>query len=177
MTSFAWGLAPSSARAQAPLAELGGCTVSDLLWTNNLSLMTHLDKAAHTDSRKDVARCDTECPVSLVPRLLLRELVVSVARRMLPDNDTIITVPRVSVNSARSSKEFPPKLWMVSITVCFPCDGTPVARCILMTAVLDAEHIEQSYVSAATDAGVVPAEEAVSGGTLPFNARWSELST
>lgn len=170
MGSFAWGLAPSSARV--PLAKLGGCTVTDLLWQNNVSLMAHQDATL----RAAPSNYYTGCDVSLVPRLLLRELVISVAKRLLPNNETILTVPRFTVNSANRSDESPPQLWLVSLTVCFPCEGTPVTRCVRLTALLDAEHIERIQVLAASDAGVVPAEEAVSGGTLPFNARTIELS-
>lgn len=172
MSSFAWGLAPSSARSQVPLAKLGGCTVTDLLWLNNLALMVH------EDNMLDAALCNSchACDTSLVPRLLLRELVISVAKRLLPNNETIMTVPRTTVNSASKSKESPAKTWVVTLTVCFPCDGTPVTRCVRLKALLDAEHIERRWVLSAIDAGVVPAEEAASDGTLPFNALSTELS-
>lgn len=175
MSSFAWGLAPSSARAQVVLAELGGCTLPDTTWRHRVRGVVS-DPADHPDDRTIVAACTTPVKTSLVPKLLLRELLVQVAHHLLGDNETILTVPRVTIHRSLVGVDRPTLVWLVTLTACFPCDGTPVVRCVAMTALLDAVQVERSRVLSAQDAGVVPAEESISFGVLPFNARTTEFN-
>lgn len=172
--SFAWGLAPASARADVHLAALGGCTVSDVTWKRRIELVL-LESTFHPSRIEETVSCCVY-PVkpSRVPRLLLRELLVHVASRVLRQNESILTTPRATVHSAKTDR--PPMFWRVELTACFPCDGTPVVRCMHITALLDAKHVERSVVLSALDAGVVPAEESISFGVLPFNAQTAELN-
>lgn len=171
--SFAWGLAPSAARTQVSLAEVGeGCTVSDADWTRSI---LSINNDSNPRAVAAVSTCLVRVRPSLVPKLLIRELLVSVARRLLQRHDTILTLPRITVHTCVTSRDFPPSLWHVSLTACFPCDGTPVSRCVTMDAILDARHVECSQVISIWDAGVVPAEQSVSDGMLPFNARRAEI--
>lgn len=164
MTSFAWGLSPSTTRT----ATAGVCDVSGATWQHSLSL-----ENTYADSDL-AARCVVEAGRMQVPHLLIRELMIDVARRLL-GNSNNIGVPRFKVNTTYVSRESPPRAWLVTLTVCFPCSGTPVVRCANITAILDAEHVERSHVLYAVDAGVVPAEQALMDGVLPFNALGVEL--
>lgn len=175
MLSFAWGLAPSSARLGQPeLAKAGGCTVSDEAWEAGVSETVDPARGAEVVAAR--LSCTMKADPALVPRLLIRELLVTVAEKLLSHNDTILTTPRVTVHSCTTTRDYPPSLWLVTFTACFPCDGTPVTRCARMTAILDARHVAGSRVVSALDAGVVPAEQSVSGGVLPVNAQSAEMA-
>lgn len=167
MTSFAWGLSPSSSRA---VTDVGGCDVSDSVWQSRLSL----ENIREVGVAGLLASCSVEAGKKKVPQLLIGELMNNVARRLL-GNNSHVSVPRFKVNTTYVSKERPPKLWLVTLTACFPCSGTPIVRCVKMTALLDAEHVHKSQVLYAVDAGVVPAEQALMDGVLPFNALGVEL--
>lgn len=168
MTSFAWGLTPSSTRDK--LVGVGGCSASDTTWMNNLALEAH-----PLEFEQGSSICTVEARTTSVPQLLINELVINLARRLLGSNNTIIMLPRAKVHQAWQSPQQPPEHWLVTLTACFPCDGTPVTRCSHVTALLDSRDIHKSMVLTATDAGVVPAEQATDG-VLPFNAMGSELT-
>lgn len=178
MASFAWGISPSSAREQIALSKVGGCTLSDDLWSANLD-KENLRYPTDSDVRNDpdVETCSSKVAASLVPQLLVRELVVALAQRMLVNTNPILNTPVVKVLTAITSSEHPPWFWLVQLIACFPCDGTPVTRCLTVNALLDAGHVKQSRVLRAIDLGVVPAEESVSDGVLPVNATTNELTT
>lgn len=172
MTSFAWGLAPSIARAQVPLAPLGGCTVTDAVWRERVAALN----PSGVDPVNSTTSCTISTPTTQVPKMLLRELLITVARSMLIHNDDILNVPRAKVFRAMTNIDYPPTLWLITLTACFPCDGTPVTRCLDMTALLDASRVERSRVLTVEDVGVVPAEQVTPYGVLPVNALSSELT-
>lgn len=174
VTSFAWGLAPSSARSQVSLAKLGGCTVLDEVWITRVR--RELPGISHGSDR-DAMSCSIEAEVDTVPRLLLNEFMVRLAGRLLQFKDpaqSFHTPPVAHVYDAFSSSENPPRFWLAHLTGCFPCPGTPVTRCIRAIALLDASHVERSRVIDIRDAGVVPTEEAANDGLVPSNALQAE---
>lgn len=167
ITSFAWGLAPSEAHPdQAP----GGCSVSDEAWNSGV-----LSCATGDADDALVSSCTVEANGLQVPQLLISDLVVGVALRLLGDSGRTIKPPRFTVHKTIVSPEDPPHAWLVTLTACFPCDGTPVTRCANLTVILDAVHVERSRVLSASDAGIVPAEQALMDGVLPYNALSAEL--
>lgn len=174
MTSFAWGIAPSTSRSQVQLGKLGGCNVSDAAWNASVKLEIERNLSTPTDSDPDVLSCYNLIDPELVPRLLIGDLMTSVARRILNIQTGAINSPRVKVHKSFTSSEYQPRFWLVTSTVCFPCDGTPVTRCLDLTALLDASHVDRSRVVSVRDAGVVPAEQA-SGDVVPFNVQSREL--
>lgn len=167
MTSFAWGLSPSESR---PQTSPSGCAVSDTAWRNTVSACSH-----NEDVDVDiVSRCNVEAGGLQIPQLLINEIMVLVARK-LHNNSTILRAPKFTVHKTSVSPENPPNAWLITLTACFPCDGTPVTRCVKLKVILDAVHVERSRVISAADAGVVPAEQALMDGVLPFNALSAEL--
>lgn len=126
---------------------------------------------------KDARACIINTEASIVPRLLLNEFVLRLAGRLLQFKDlaqTLLTPPVAQVHTAYTSAENPPKFWLVHITACFPCPGTPVTRCVRAVALLDASHVELSRVIDIRDAGVIPTDNAANDGLVPFNALPSE---
>lgn len=159
------------------LAKIDGCTVNDSTWA--ASLLTENQGRSPMDQHTAavVVSCSFARPVERVPRLLVREFVVSLARRVFSNTENILNTPVVTVTKVSSSTEFPPKFWLVSMIACFPCDGTPVTRCLVVDALLDSIEVGESKVLWVEDVGVVPAEQAIEDGVLPANALHSELLT
>lgn len=173
--SFAWGLAPSAARAQVALKKLGGCTVTDTVWKQRL--LEQVPRGIHAERDDDARTCVFTTNTSLVPKLLLNECLICLSGKLLQFRDmsqTFSTPPVASVQTALTSSEYPPNFWLVSILACFPCPGTPMARCVQTLVLLDASHVHRSRVLAISDAGVVPAEEAFAGSLVPSNSLVSE---
>lgn len=171
MTSFAWGLAPSESRSQPPLGV--GCNVSDATWNDSVESL--LQSANSDDDADLISRCTVESVTLQVPQLLINELVLGAARRLFNNYGKLLKAPRFTIHKTLVSPENPPIAWLVTLTACFPCDGTPVTRCANMTAVLDAVHVERSRVLSASDAGIVPAEQVLMDGVMPYNALSAEL--
>lgn len=167
MTTFAWGLRPNSV-PHGPMS-----TPTDTQWTDRIQE----EKRTGSRQRRRQLRCVLPARVANVPRLLLRELVVTLARRMLRggDSSVILLEPVTTVVRAATSTEDPPSLWMVSLRACFPCEGVPATRCLDVSALLDADDVRGSRVLRIEDVGVVPAEQADGDGVVPANALKGEL--
>lgn len=169
--SFAWGIAPSSSRPAIKYAY-EQCNISDEEWSDRL-LHEHTSSQHHA-----LSRCTIPIRSMKIPKLLLNELILRLAKRVLQcDQVELImkTPPLCTIHEVLTTDETPPMFYAIKFTACFPCPGQSITRCALVTAILDATSIVSSVVIEAIDAGVVPQDQSVTMGVMPSNSHESKV--
>lgn len=165
--SFAWGLAPSSSRPSIGY-ESETCHLTDEEWSLTLS-----QEGTPLRNHHAFKRCTKAINPSLIPKLLAHEFMLRLAKRLIRCDQsklTLKTPPPYTIHTAFSSHETRPEYYVINASTCFPSSGQSITRCAMVSAILDAAFVESSIVLTIRDAGIIPQDQSVTGGIMPWNA-------